>query len=143
MRGILIDGLVDVAHEFQLSDDTLYLALHLMDLMMNRAQIPRKYFQLLGDTCLLLASKAVDVSRITLAELAYICDGVFTVQQVYEMERKVLVCVDMQVNLITPLYFFRCYWAVMEDRRHQHRLASGMDAIAQQHDRCVLLQQRH
>ncbi|KAG5537620.1 hypothetical protein RHGRI_024910 [Rhododendron griersonianum] len=57
MRGILIDWLVEVSEEYKLAADTLYLTVHFIDLFLSQNYIERQRLQLLGITCMLIASR--------------------------------------------------------------------------------------
>ncbi|RVW28958.1 Cyclin-A2-3 [Vitis vinifera] len=56
MRGILVDWLVEVSEEYKLVPDTLYLTVHLIDWFLSQNYIERQKLQLLGITCMLIAS---------------------------------------------------------------------------------------
>jgi cyclin A len=56
MRGILVDWLVDVADEFKLLADTLYLAVSYIDRFLTVSVISRNKLQLLGVASLLVAA---------------------------------------------------------------------------------------
>ena len=58
MRAILIDWLVDVHNQFQLKDETLSLAIRLLDdYLATTDDVNKKTLQLIGITCLWMASK--------------------------------------------------------------------------------------
>ncbi|KAK9029587.1 hypothetical protein V6N11_026699 [Hibiscus sabdariffa] len=56
MRGILIDWLVEVSEEYKLVPDTLYLTVSLVDRFLSHNFIEKQRLQLLGVTCMLIAS---------------------------------------------------------------------------------------
>jgi cyclin A len=56
MRGILVDWLVDVADEFKLMADTLYLAVSYIDRFLTVSVVSRNKLQLLGVASLLVAA---------------------------------------------------------------------------------------
>lgn len=56
MRGIVVDWLVEVAGEFQLSAETLHLAVSYIDRFLSLVPINWKRFQLLGVASMLIAS---------------------------------------------------------------------------------------
>jgi cyclin A len=58
MRGILVDWLVDVADEFKLLADTLYLAVTYIDRFLTVSVVSRNKLQLLGVASLLVAAYA-------------------------------------------------------------------------------------
>ena len=57
MRTILVDWLVEVQENFELFHETLYIAVKLADLYLSRREVKREYLQLVGATCMLIASK--------------------------------------------------------------------------------------
>lgn len=56
MRSILVDWLVEVAEEYKLASETLYLAINYIDRFLSKQHIPRGNLQLLGVVCMLIAS---------------------------------------------------------------------------------------
>ena len=56
MRRILVDWLVEVSEEYTLVPDTLYLTVYLIDWFLHGNYIERQRLQLLGITCMLIAS---------------------------------------------------------------------------------------
>ena len=63
MRGILVDWLVEVQENFELNHETLYLAIKLVDLYLNKNRTPKDKLQLVGATALFIACK-FDVSTV-------------------------------------------------------------------------------
>jgi hypothetical protein len=57
MRAILIDWLVDVHTKFDLSPETLYLTINIVDRFLAVKLVPRKELQLVGISAMLTASK--------------------------------------------------------------------------------------
>ena len=57
MRTILVDWLIEVQENFELFHETLYLGVRLVDLYLSRREVKREFLQLVGATCLLIASK--------------------------------------------------------------------------------------
>ncbi|KAF8393309.1 hypothetical protein HHK36_021550 [Tetracentron sinense] len=56
MRGILVDWLVEVSEEYKLVPDTLYLTVYLIDRFLSQNYVERQRLQMLGITCMLIAS---------------------------------------------------------------------------------------
>lgn len=56
MRGILIDWLVEVAEEYKLLSDTVYLTVLYMDRFLSLTALSRQKLQLLGVSSMLIAS---------------------------------------------------------------------------------------
>ena len=61
MRQILIDWLVDVHESFGLKEETLHLAIIYLDEYQKRQMICRDDYQLVGVTCLWIASKYEEI----------------------------------------------------------------------------------
>jgi hypothetical protein len=60
-RLVLVDWLIEVVDEFLLSQESLYLAISLLDRFLSLHAVPRCQLQLLGVTCLWVASKYEEV----------------------------------------------------------------------------------
>lgn len=56
MREILVDWLVEVAEEYKLVSDTLYLTVSYIDRFLSSHVLSRTKLQLLGVSCMLIAS---------------------------------------------------------------------------------------
>lgn len=82
MRAILIDWLVEVHLKFKLVPETLYLTVNLIDRYLERIEVSRPKLQLVGVTCLLVASKYEEIYPPELRDLVYICDRAYTRQDV-------------------------------------------------------------
>jgi cyclin A len=56
MRGILVDWLVEVAEEYKLLPDTLYLSISYVDRFLSLDAVNKQKLQLLGVSSMLIAS---------------------------------------------------------------------------------------
>lgn len=56
MRAVLVDWLVEVAEEYKLQSDTLYLTVSYIDRYLSKSVMDRKRLQLLGVSSMLVAS---------------------------------------------------------------------------------------
>ena len=56
MRGVLMDWLVEVAEEYNLVSDTLYLTVSYVDRFLSEKPINRQRLQLVGVSAMLIAS---------------------------------------------------------------------------------------
>ncbi|EXC04822.1 hypothetical protein L484_010245 [Morus notabilis] len=63
MRGILIDWLVEVAEEYKLLSDTVYLTVLYMDRFLSLNALSRQKLQLLGVSSMLIASRFTSVAQ--------------------------------------------------------------------------------
>ncbi|KAE8726253.1 Cyclin-A2-1 [Hibiscus syriacus] len=107
MRGILIDWLVEVSEEYKLVPDTLYLTVSLIDRFLSHNFIEKQRLQLLGVTCMLIASKYEEICAPRVEEFCFITDNTYTRGEVLEMERKVLNFLYFQLSVPTTKTFLR------------------------------------
>jgi len=82
VRGVLIDWLVEVQIEYRLHSETLHLAVNLIDRFLSCEPIPKTKVQLVGIACMMIAAKIEEVTLPQMAEFVYVCDGVYTLQEV-------------------------------------------------------------
>ncbi|ESQ43588.1 hypothetical protein EUTSA_v10013650mg [Eutrema salsugineum] len=107
MRGILVDWLVEVAEEYTLVPDTLYLTVYLIDWYLHGNYMERQRLQLLGITCMLIASKYEEICAPRIEEFCFISDNAYTGDQVLEMESLVVKHSSFQIYAPTPKTFLR------------------------------------
>ncbi|CAH2067980.1 unnamed protein product [Thlaspi arvense] len=107
MRGILVDWLVEVSEEYTLVPDTLYLTVYLIDWFLNGNYMERPKLQLLGITCMLIASKYEEICAPRIEEFCFITDNTYTRDQVLEMESQVLTHFSFQIYAPTSKTFLR------------------------------------
>ncbi|KAG2306018.1 hypothetical protein Bca52824_025766 [Brassica carinata] len=103
MRTILIDWLVEVAEEFSLSPETLYLAVNCLDRYLSGNVITKANLQLLGVSCLMISEKYYDggvrVPR-RAESFVYMTDDTYSRNELLEMESSVLSY--LKFELTTP-----------------------------------------
>uniref|UniRef100_A0A7N1A3K4 Cyclin-like domain-containing protein n=1 Tax=Kalanchoe fedtschenkoi TaxID=63787 RepID=A0A7N1A3K4_KALFE len=107
MRGILVDWLVEVSEEYKLVPDTLYLTVYLIDWFLANNFIERQRLQLLGITCMLLASKYEEICAPRVEEFCFVTDNTYTKEEVLKMETEVLTNVNFQLYMPTAKSFLR------------------------------------
>ncbi|EEF45957.1 cyclin A, putative [Ricinus communis] len=107
MRGILIDWLVEVCEEYKLVPDTLYLTVNLIDRFLSKNFIEKQRLQLLGVTCMLIASKYEEICAPRVEEFCFITDNTYTKRQVLKMESQLLNFLYFQVSVPTTKTFLR------------------------------------
>jgi Cyclin, N-terminal domain len=100
MRSILVDWLVEVHLKFKLVPETLYLAINLIDRYLEQSTVARPQLQLVGVTCLLIASKYEEIYAPELRDLVYICDRAYTKLDVR--------CYCCCLRSCLPVYCFTC-----------------------------------
>ncbi|KAJ4718209.1 Cyclin A2 [Melia azedarach] len=107
MRGILVDWLVEVSEEYKLVPDTLYMTVYLIDSFLSQNYIERQRLQLLGITCMLIASKYEEICAPRVEEFCFITDNTYSREEVLKMESQVLKCICFQLYAPTTKTFLR------------------------------------
>lgn len=113
MRAILVDWLVEVSQEYKLHNETLYLSINYLDRFLCHQQVHRGRLQLVGITCLFIASKYEEMTPQTVDEFVYITDNTYNRADVLEMERNILVKLMFELTAVTSITFLRRYCKVL------------------------------
>jgi hypothetical protein len=113
MRAILVDWLVEVSQEYRLHNETLYLAINFLDRFLCHQLVLRGRLQLVGITCLFIASKYEEMTPQTVDEFVYITDNTYNRVDVLEMERTILVALKFELTAVTSITFLRRYCKVL------------------------------
>ncbi|CAN6854127.1 unnamed protein product [Brassica oleracea] len=128
MRGILIDWLVEVSEEYKLASDTLYLAVNLIDRFLSNNYIEKRRLQLLGVTCMLIASKYEEICAPRLEEFCFITDNTYTRLEVVAMETQVLNFLHFRLSVPTTKTFLRRF--IQAAKASDQVLHTEMESLA-------------
>ncbi|KAI3774681.1 hypothetical protein L1987_49241 [Smallanthus sonchifolius] len=109
MREILVDWLVEVAEEYKLVSDTLFLAVSYIDRFLSSHNLNRNKLQLLGVSSMLVASKFEEVSPPHVEDYCYITDNTYTKDEVVQMEKDLLDFLEQEPSNPTPKTFLRIF----------------------------------
>lgn len=113
MRSILMEWLVEVADEYKLHSQTLYLGASYVDRFLSRMSVTRSKLQLLGTAALYLAAKLEEIYPPELKDFVYITDDTYSKRQVVKMEQVILQCLDFDlISPTTHTFLVRCLRAV-------------------------------
>jgi len=106
-RRMLVDWLIEVVDVYTMSPRSAFIAVGLVDRVLAAypKSFPRSDFQLLGATCLHVASKCEDVSYIGVEDLASCGDNIYTVKDVLKMEEDILKLLNFKLIIPTSLDF--------------------------------------
>ncbi|KAJ1266026.1 hypothetical protein BS78_08G119400 [Paspalum vaginatum] len=107
MRAILVDWLVEVAEEYKLVADTLYLAISYVDRFLSANALRRDRLQLLGVASMLIAAKYEEISPPHAEDFCYITDNTYTRQELLQMESDILKLLDFELGNPTIKTFLR------------------------------------
>ncbi|OWM81180.1 hypothetical protein CDL15_Pgr007211 [Punica granatum] len=113
-----------VHYEFQLMDETLYLAVKLIDQFLSLPPIVRKKLQLVGVTAMLLACKYGEVLvPVVVEDLILISDGAYNRKEVLDMERLMVNTLRFNMSVPTPYVFMMRFLKVAESNKKLEFLA--------------------
>ncbi|XP_021625526.1 putative cyclin-A3-1 isoform X2 [Manihot esculenta] len=107
MREVLVDWLVEVAEEYKLVSDTLYLTVSYIDRFLSWQVLSRNNLQLLGVSCMLIASKYEEINPPHVEDFCYITDNTYTKEEVVNMEKHVLEFLNYEMSTPTTKNFLR------------------------------------
>ncbi|KAJ8539526.1 hypothetical protein K7X08_013778 [Anisodus acutangulus] len=115
MRAILVDWLVEVAEEYKLLSDTLYLTVSYIDRFLSVNVIPRQRLQLLGVSSMLIAAKYEEIKPPHVKDFSYITANTFTKKDVVKMEASVLQSLKFEMGNPTTKTFLRRFARVAQE----------------------------
>lgn len=101
MRSILVDWLVEVAEEYKLHRETLYLSVNYIDRFLSQMSVLRGKLQLVGAASMFIASKYEEIYPPEVGEFVYITDDTYTKKQVLRMEHLILKVLSFDVAVPT------------------------------------------
>ncbi|KAL8110289.1 cyclin-A1-4-like [Apium graveolens] len=114
MRAILVDWLVEVAEEYRLVPETLYLTVNYVDRYLSGNSMDRQKLQLLGVACMMIASKYEEICAPQVEEFCYITDNTYFKDEVVEMESIVLNFLKFEMTAPTAKCFLRRFVRVAQ-----------------------------
>ncbi|XP_023729431.1 cyclin-A3-2 [Lactuca sativa] len=107
MREVLVDWLVEVTEEYKLASDTLFLTVSYIDRFLSSHSLSRNKLQLLGVSCMLVASKFEEISPPQAEDYCYITDNTYTKEEVFQMEETLLQFLNSDLSNPIPKTFLR------------------------------------
>lgn len=118
MRGILVDWLVDVHKKFRLRTHTLFIAVNLIDRALEKFIVEKQNFQLLGITCLFIASKYEEIYPPPMSEYTYVCADAYTDKDLLNMEAKILNSLGFNLVFTSSFALFNAYSEESKPKNH-------------------------
>ncbi|WOK96787.1 G2/mitotic-specific cyclin S13-7-like isoform X1 [Canna indica] len=121
MRAILADWLIEVHHKFDLTPETLYLTMHIIDRYLSMEMILRRELQLVGVAAMLIASKYEEIWAPEVNDFIVISDRAYTREQILGMEKGILNKLEWNLTVPTPYVFLvRFVKAALCDAVEEH-----------------------
>ena len=106
-RDILVNWLVKIHNKFGLLPETLYLAINIMDRFLCKELVQLDKLQLVGTSCLFIASKYEEVYSPSIKHFASETDGACTEEEIKEGEKFILKTLEFSLNYPNPMNFLR------------------------------------
>jgi len=107
MRGILLDWLVQVHARFRLLPETLFLCVNIIDRFLSARVVSLAKLQLVGITCLFIASKVEEIVAPSVSHFLHCADSSYTESEILLAERYVLKTIDWNLSYPNPMHFLR------------------------------------
>eukprot|EP01126_Amoeba_proteus_P012827 TRINITY_DN15322_c0_g1_i1.p1 TRINITY_DN15322_c0_g1~~TRINITY_DN15322_c0_g1_i1.p1 ORF type:complete len:431 (-),score=90.91 TRINITY_DN15322_c0_g1_i1:212-1504(-) len=144
MRAILVDWLIEVGEEYQLRDQTLFLSIQYLDRCLHRnLYVDKVTLQLLGITCLFLASKVEEVIPPKIDEFVYITDNTYTRQQVVDQESLILDSLEFRLHVVTISDFLPTFLNFFSIHLHDEEKSSFANYLSHVILTCFEVGQRY
>ncbi|XP_047342414.1 putative cyclin-A3-1 [Impatiens glandulifera] len=115
MRSLLVDWLVEVADEYNLLPDTLYLTISYIDRFLSANIINRNKLQLLGVSSMLIATKFEEIDPPRINEFCNITDNTYYKEEIVQMETDILKCLNYEISNPTIKTFLRKFISIAQE----------------------------
>jgi G2/mitotic-specific cyclin 2 len=107
MRAVLVDWIIDVHFKLNLLEETLHLAVNLIDRFLSVRTVSVGKLQLVGVSGLLVASKFEEITAPSVDTFVILTDRSFTEEEILWAERYMLHSLEYKINFPSPLSFLR------------------------------------
>ena len=105
MRATVIDWIIDIHKKFKMHQETLYMAVHIMDLYLTECDIDKSCYQRLSCAALMLAAKSEERSVPLMEDFVYVAGKSFSANALQRMEASVFEHVGCHVTPILAFSF--------------------------------------
>ncbi|KAF5453823.1 hypothetical protein F2P56_023541 [Juglans regia] len=123
MRSILIDWLIEVHDKFELTKETLFLTVNIIDRFLSKQTVVRKKLQLVGLVAMLLACKYEEVSVPVVGDLILISDKAYTRKEVLDMESLMVNTLQFNMSVPTPYVFMQRFLKAAQSEKKLEQLS--------------------
>ena len=102
-RDLLLNWVIKIHQNLKLENETLYMTIDLIDKFLIKKELPIEKFQLLGLTCLYIASKYEEVLPPSIFQFALESDGIFDSEEIKESEFNILETLNFKIGYPSPI----------------------------------------
>ncbi|GKT25844.1 Cyclin like protein [Aduncisulcus paluster] len=131
MIRVVVNWIIEVVEEFELSNETYYLATSMFHRFLSKVSVSRKRLQLIAVTCLFIASKIEEVQPPVIGDYEYITDHAFSREEIIATEALILKHLDFCITVPNPRTFLRRFCRAARMRRTDCILAYYLCEISQ------------
>lgn len=103
MHMTLFSWLLEVSLTFRLSCRTIFLCGNVFDRFTRSTEVNPKNLQLLGLTCLHIASKFEDINPPRVSDFCLLVDNIYNPSQIIDLETKILQVLKYELVFVSPL----------------------------------------
>lgn len=108
MWSILVDWMIEVQINYELSQETLFLSIDILSRYIRAKQVARTDLQLIGAVSLLIASKYEEIYPPEVNSFVYICANTYSREALLTAERNVLLALEYKLS--SPLAWHFLNW---------------------------------
>lgn len=140
-RLLVSDWLIEVAHYFKTSQETLYQSINLLDKVLSgttKLKIGRKDLQLLSVVSLYIASKLEEYFPVEVNELVRLTEHSWNVEEIMKMELAVLDATNFKVQTVEPMPFLNRFISAARLSLYQNATHSPIED-RKFYELCILL----
>ena len=114
-RSIIFQWLVKNNHKWKLNDDTIFMAMNILDRYISKYKVENSEFQLVAISSYLIASKYEDIYPPYVDELSQICNFIYTNDDIKRKEYEILSGLNFDI-LYNSSYKFLTFFHSIADR---------------------------
>eukprot|EP01116_Phalansterium_solitarium_P012170 TRINITY_DN2820_c0_g2_i1.p1 TRINITY_DN2820_c0_g2~~TRINITY_DN2820_c0_g2_i1.p1 ORF type:complete len:419 (+),score=174.31 TRINITY_DN2820_c0_g2_i1:33-1259(+) len=129
-RTILVDWMAEVIVKFRLMAETMFLAVNIIDRFLQQKAVARQKLQLVGITAMLIASKFEEIYTPEVNDFIWITAKAYTREEVLKMERLILVTLEFNLAVATPLHFLRRFSKAARSDSRIHTLSKYISELS-------------
>uniref|UniRef100_A0A1B6LE10 Uncharacterized protein n=1 Tax=Graphocephala atropunctata TaxID=36148 RepID=A0A1B6LE10_9HEMI len=121
MRAVLLDWLSEVCDVYKLHRETYYMTIDYIDrYLSSQVDVPKQHLQLIGITCLQLATKNEEIYPPKMTEYAYVTDGACSEAEIIAKEIVICKALDWRLNPVTPISWLKTFLQICYNDKARH-----------------------
>ena len=129
-RSILINWMQTVHYKLELSDETLFMAVSIVDRYLSSKKIQLENIQLLGSAAIYISVKMEEVYFIPSENLVFYSANSFNQDDLWNMERDALNEIGFKINVPTVWIFIQRYNSLLSSNTEGINLSSYLTKIS-------------